>query len=476
MASSFCCLSRTRLPSQHVLFNLQGLPYSRRLGSFLDAERRWFSIHARAKRSPIQHIPSPRALYSGCGAVSSPSCSALHAALRPTATGQPGPTRRRNSTSAQGVENINVTHARFLAEAPHKAKFRKDEIPSDLDKAGAEESDSNTDGKGKLSPTSSHLFRLILPLAHLRSSPAGSHNPLSTNTRSHPPTVFLLHPSQPLAHVSQLILASLAPATPRIAFRSKTPGGRTFEWADSTDVADFVRDASRVSEFEIVIEGLPPRPDRQANTTDPGTGETTTISVEVPTFADRTRFLRRRLSTVERELEKMEGLKRLCDQEAHRGARRMALGGFGMLVVYWALVARLTFWDFGWDVMEPITYLSGLSTVILGYLWFLYQGREMSYSSILHHSISARREALYRERGLDIERWAELVREAKWLRREIARIAEDYDEHRWTEQAQKKQDAEDKEDREVRDARRVREEERDQTGVEPELDEEQEKR
>ena len=54
----------------------------------------------------------------------------------------------------------------------------------------------------------------------------------------------------------------------------------------------------------------------------------------------------------------------------------------------------------------------------------------MSYSSLLHHSVSARREALYRAKGLDIDRWMDLVSEAKGLRREISKIGEDYDEHR----------------------------------------------
>jgi hypothetical protein len=78
--------------------------------------------------------------------------------------------------------------------------------------------------------------------------------------------------------------------------------------------------------------------------------------------------------------------------------------------------------------MEPITYLSGLSTVILGYLWFLYQGRDVSYSSVLNRSVSARREALYKARGLDIERWLDLISEAKSLKKEISLIKEDYDE------------------------------------------------
>ena len=64
-----------------------------------------------------------------------------------------------------------------------------------------------------------------------------------------------------------------------------------------------------------------------------------------------------------------------------------AIGEFGLLIVYWGAVARLTLWDYGCQVdictyapvlatleflfridgdamMGPITYLSGLSTVI----------------------------------------------------------------------------------------------------------------
>ena len=198
---------------------------------------------------------------------------------------------------------------------------------------------------GKLSPTSSHLFKLILPLGHLR-----PHDSANAKPKPPPPTVFLLHPSQPLSHVARLILAQLAPATPSISFQSTTPRGRTLQWADSTDVGDFIRDAARATEFALCIG----ESDR------PGTGAAAgndalrgTIRVEVPSFADRTRFLRRRLAAVEAELREMEALKRACDREAHRGARRMAVGGLAMLVVYWGAVARLTFWDLGWCVPAP---------------------------------------------------------------------------------------------------------------------------
>ncbi|CDO77366.1 hypothetical protein BN946_scf184787.g15 [Trametes cinnabarina] len=323
---------------------------------------------------------------------------------------------------------LAVTHSRFLAEASHKEKWKDGESDAGAGRdvgLDSEDVDTLAEGKGKLSPTASHIFKLILPLEHYRRRDQAQ----AADPKSPPPTVFLLHPSQPLSHVSRLILASLAPETPTISFRSITPRGHTIQWSESTDVANFIRDAARTREFKIYITA--------AGEDEPHTE----IPVEVPSFEDRTRFLRRRLAIVEQALARMEDLKKQCDEEAHRGARRMAVGGFGILVVYWGVVARLTFWDLGWDVMEPITYLSGLSMVILGYMWFLVRGREVSYSSVLHHSVSARREALYKARGLDVDRWLELVNEARSLRREISRIAEDYDERRWKESEEEEREA-----------------------------------
>ncbi|CCM06176.1 uncharacterized protein FIBRA_08418 [Fibroporia radiculosa] len=329
-------------------------------------------------------------------------------------------------TTAQEIENANVSHSRFLAEAPSTAKWKNNSAEGIGNTA--EDLDSLTEGKGKLSPTSSHLFKLILPLGHVHARRQG------VNGKPPPPTIFLLHPSQPLSHISRLILASLAPATPTISFRGITPRGHNFQWADSTDVGGFIRDAARATEFSICIGGDGAKADDEKLQT--------TIHVEVPTFADRTRYLRRRLKAIEKELRGMEDLKRSCDVEAHRGARRMAIGGLGGLVLYWGAVARLTFWDLGWDIMEPVTYLSGLSMVIIGYLWFLYQGREVSYSSVLQRSVSARRDALYKSRGLDIDQWLDLVSEARAVRKEIGTIAEDYDERLWHEQQQERKQQE----------------------------------
>ena len=86
---------------------------------------------------------------------------------------------------------------------------------------------------------------------------------------------------------------------------------------------------------------------------------------------------------------------------------------------------------------------------------FLYQGREVSYSSVLDRSVSARRQALYKARGFDIDRWADLITEAKGLRREISKIAEDYDERRWKEREAEREKVEEQAKKEVEEIKQT---------------------
>ena len=212
-------------------------------------------------------------------------------------------------------------------------------------------------GIGKLSPTSSHLFKLILPLGNFSHSPNNERGHSNINSADQPtPVVFLLHPSQPLSHIGRLIHAEIGRAASRISFLSAPAEGKAVQWSESTDLGNFIRAAARSAEFTIAIthehdQGWSqPHARNEAEDNDAAVTEDTLLTVAVPTFADRTRFMQRRLRLLGSLLNEMESLKERCDAEARRGGRRMALGGLGMLIVYWGTVARLTFWDYGWCV------------------------------------------------------------------------------------------------------------------------------
>lgn len=190
-------------------------------------------------------------------------------------------------------------------------------------------------------------------------------------------------------------------------------------WSSSTEIGDFIRDAARVKEFQVDIQGSP-------------LGR---ISVGVPSFNDRTYYLRMRLRKISKKLRDLAIIKQECDMLAHRGGQRVALGGLGVMVSWWFIVYELTFeTDYGWDTMEPITYLVSLSTLMGGYTWFLYHNREISYRSALDFTINRRQQQLYQAKGIDLQLWESLIEEANSLRRETKTVAEEYDVE-WDEKA-----------------------------------------
>jgi len=85
-------------------------------------------------------------------------------------------------------------------------------------------------------------------------------------------------------------------------------------WSSSTEIGDFIRDAARGKEFAVEIEGAEKE-----------------IRVGVPSFNDRTHYLRVRLRKSAAKLATMAGLKKECDHAAHKSAQRLAMGGFGIL-------------------------------------------------------------------------------------------------------------------------------------------------
>lgn len=114
---------------------------------------------------------------------------------------------------------------------------------------------------------------------------------------------------------------------------------RFVRWSSSTEIGDFIRDAARGQEFAIDIEGAPNE-----------------IRVGVPSFNDRTYYLRMRLRKLSKNISAMADVKKKCDELAQAGAKRVAMAGFGGIVGWWCVVYYLTFQtELGWDVMEPVT-------------------------------------------------------------------------------------------------------------------------
>jgi hypothetical protein len=305
---------------------------------------------------------------------------------------------------------------------------------------------------GTVLTTPTRLLKLIIPMPfHPKQKAIDPENELNedqtTGTKKVEPLALLVHPQQPLSYVERLIQAEIPPLIadgreklPGIVFRAEAEQDKEQEkaprngdnvatysglghegpnnkghvnwvrWSGSTEVGDFIRDAARGREFEIEIEGCPQE-----------------LRIRVPSFNDRTYYMRMNLRRMSRRVDRMAQIKNECDQIAHRSAHRIAQGGFAALAAWWGVVYYVTFHtEMGWDLVEPITYLAGLTTIMGGYLWFLYISRDLSYKAAMNITVSRRQHALYQERGFDQQTWDQLIQEVNLLRREVRIVASEY--------------------------------------------------
>ncbi|WVQ72759.1 hypothetical protein IAR50_002319 [Cryptococcus sp. DSM 104548] len=373
--------------------------------------------------------------------------------------------------SALPVSNAtDLSHAHFISSASSSSDFNPTQTPH----AGQDLAESLThEWKGHVSPTTSHLFKLIIPLPEFKRGVREGEPDVR-------PTAFLLHPSQPLSHLSRLISGSLTPpyAHSDIAYLAltgekddvdshlrkaeesdaepstsndqavhdpsspesrddggpflrerKSDAGRWQEvsWSQSTDLSDFIKQACLNERFKIVIS-----PTRYWDGSELEQGQKglpdVVLQVTIPSFASRTIYIRKRLLGLSKELDKLTRQKKEIDLKAHKGAQKLAVAALSGGVFYWGTVIHFTFFtEAGWDQMEPVTWATGFAALLGSAAFLIYHNREVSYSSLLDLSITARQRRLYGEAGLDLDRWTEMVSEAKTLRREIERIAADYD-------------------------------------------------
>ncbi|XP_057954997.1 calcium uniporter protein 6, mitochondrial-like [Malania oleifera] len=109
-----------------------------------------------------------------------------------------------------------------------------------------------------------------------------------------------------------------------------------------------------------------------------------------------------------KELKRLQEKKEEIDKLAHRQVRRILWSGLGLAVIQVGLFFRLTFWEFSWDVMEPIAFFTTTTGIVIGYAYFLFTSRDPTYQDLMKRLFLSRQRKLFKRHSFDVNRFMEL--------------------------------------------------------------------
>ncbi|OEL13315.1 Calcium uniporter protein 5, mitochondrial [Dichanthelium oligosanthes] len=113
------------------------------------------------------------------------------------------------------------------------------------------------------------------------------------------------------------------------------------------------------------------------------------------------------------EFERLQGKKEEIDKLAHKQVRRILWSGLGFFMCQVGLFFRLTFWEFSWDVMEPIAFFTTASGLLVGYAYFLITSRDPTYQDFMERLFLSRQKKLCAAQKFDMERYRELQKHCR---------------------------------------------------------------
>ncbi|CAL2039981.1 unnamed protein product [Caenorhabditis brenneri] len=135
------------------------------------------------------------------------------------------------------------------------------------------------------------------------------------------------------------------------------------------------------------------------------------------------------LENAETLLAPLHEAKQQIERECEAHTDRVMWAGFAAMGVQTGLFARLTWWEYSWDIMEPVTYFATYSTVCATFGYYLYTKQSFEYPSARERVYTKQFYRRAQKQNFDIERYNRLVNEVEDLRNQLKRMRDPLFQH-----------------------------------------------
>ncbi|XP_051897273.1 calcium uniporter protein, mitochondrial [Pristis pectinata] len=104
----------------------------------------------------------------------------------------------------------------------------------------------------------------------------------------------------------------------------------------------------------------------------------TTLRIEEHQL-NKERELKRRVEELNAQIEPLEKVKLELDRKAEKRSTWVLWGGMAFMATQFGILARLTWWEYSWDIMEPVTYFITYGSAMAMYAYFVITRQEYIY-------------------------------------------------------------------------------------------------
>jgi len=101
---------------------------------------------------------------------------------------------------------------------------------------------------------------------------------------------------------------------------------------------------------------------------------------------NREKAIQTYLENLQNELSPLEQQKALIDENAAKRTNFLVWAGLGFMGLQFGFLARLTWWEYSWDIMEPVTYFVTYFSSMVFYTYFVLTRQDANYPEVRNRS------------------------------------------------------------------------------------------
>ncbi|XP_076459810.1 calcium uniporter protein, mitochondrial-like [Babylonia areolata] len=130
----------------------------------------------------------------------------------------------------------------------------------------------------------------------------------------------------------------------------------------------------------------------------------------------------RRLENLKTEIAPLEQVKQQLEAQASKNTSNLSWLGLGMMGLQFGVLARLTWWEYSWDIMEPVTYFVTYGTSIAMFAYYILTKQEYIFPDVRDRQYLIKFYKLAQKKQLDVDQYNRLREDISQAEEDLRRL------------------------------------------------------